>query len=105
MGTMMMLMQAAADGGMQKMIQPPSGGVSPLAWIIICALATALAAVGKFCLKIYGDLKEARKELAESYEEQASLLKALRSGIELQKPMTHFPPPAPPPGGNQGGQG
>lgn len=104
MGTLTLLIQAAADGGVQKMIQPPSGGISPLAWVIICGLATGLAAVGKFCLTLYGDLKEARRELAESYEDQASMLKALRSGLDMPKPMTHVPPPAPPSGGNQGGQ-
>lgn len=104
MGTLTLLIQAASDNGAQKVVSPPSGGVSPLAWVIICALAAAVVALGKFCLTLYGDLKEARKEVAESYEDQASTLRALRGGLDMPKPMTHVPPPAPPPGGNQGGQ-
>lgn len=104
MSNLMMMLQAAADPEVQKVISPPPGGVSPLAWVIICGLAAAVVALGKFCLTLYADLKEARKELAESYEDQASTLRALRSGLDMPKPMTHVPPPALPTGGNQGGQ-
>jgi len=68
-----------------KLTDPPSGGVSPLAWVIICALATAVVALGKFCLMLYGDLKKCREELASAYENQANLLKALRVGLDLPK--------------------
>lgn len=99
------LLAPGQGSGVQKVVDPPSGGVSPLAWVIICALATAVVALGKFCLTLYGDLKKSREDLAQAYEDQASLLKALRSGLEMPKPMTHVPPPnQPPSGGTQGDQ-
>jgi hypothetical protein len=82
------------------MITPPSGGISPLAWVIITALTTALVAVSKVGWSVYNDLKETRRQLTDLYEEPAQQLKALRVGLELPK----APTPPPPPGGNQGGQ-
>lgn len=84
----------------QQIATPPSGGISPLAWVIICALTTALVAVSKVGWSVYGDLKETRKQLSDIYEEPAQLLKALRVGLELPKAPT---PPALPPGENKGG--
>jgi hypothetical protein len=101
--TLIVLIQGqGTEGAAQGIVSPPSGGISPLAWVIICALSAALVAVSKFFVTVYNDLKKAREELATAYEDQAQLLKALRTGLDMPKPSTHFPPPNPPPGG-QGG--
>jgi hypothetical protein len=103
MNSLIVLMQAApvpVQEGL-RITDPPSGGVSPLAWIIICALVAAVTALGKVCVTLYTDLKKAREDLADAYEEQANLLRTLRLSLDASKPPTQFPPPK---SGDQGGQ-
>lgn len=75
--------------GMASRVDPPSGGVSPLAWVIIGALVTALLAVIGFAKywidKLYADLKECNEKRANSEEEVLGLLKVLRLQMEQSK--------------------
>jgi hypothetical protein len=72
---------------------PPSGGVSPLAWAIIGALVAALSAVvpalwvrgNKISDRMYADLKECNEKKAEQEEEVLGLLKVLRVQMEDSK--------------------
>lgn len=65
---------------------PPSGGVSPLAWAIIVALATAFAAAVPALWydrrRMYDDLKACNAAKAEQDEEILGLLKVLRVQME-----------------------
>jgi len=90
-------MGGQAGAQVTKAMEPPSGGVSPLAWVIICALAATVVALGKVCLMLYKDLRETREKLQDVYEEPAQLLKALRVGLDM-------PAPPPPNGAKGGGQ-
>ncbi len=72
---------------------PPSGGISPLAWIIISSLAAAIGAVvpalwvrgNKIQDRMYEDLKECNQKRAEAEEELLGLLKVLRLQMEASK--------------------
>ena len=72
---------------------PPSGGVSPLAWVIIVVLAGALGAVvpplwlrgNKIQDRMYADLKECNEKKTEQEEEILGLLKVLRLQMEQSK--------------------
>ena len=83
---MLALMIAAADG-------PPQGGISPLAWVIILALAGVIAAVvpalwvrgNKMQDRMYEDLKECNQKRAEAEEDLLGLLKVLRLQMEASK--------------------
>jgi hypothetical protein len=70
-------------------VDPPSGGVSPLAWVIIGALLTALLGVVGFAKywtdKLYSDLKECNEKRANSEEDILGLLKVLRLQMEQSK--------------------
>lgn len=76
-----------AEGG------PPSGGISPLAWVIICVLAGVCGTVipalwyrgNKIQDKMYEDLKECHKKRAEAEEDMLGLLKVLRLQMEASK--------------------
>ena len=76
-----------AEGG------PPSGGISPLAWVIILALAGVIAAAipalwvrgNKMQDKMYEDLKECNQKRAEAEEDLLGLLKVLRLQMEASK--------------------
>jgi len=75
------------------MADPPSGGLSPLAWAIIGALASAIAAAVPALwyrsIKIqdimYKDLKECNEKRAQSEEDLLGLLKVLRVQMEKSK--------------------
>jgi hypothetical protein len=85
--SMSLMMEAAR-------VDPPPGGISPLAWVIIVALSVALAAVtpalwyrgNKMQDKMYDDLKECNKKKAEAEEEVLGLLKVLRVQMEQSRP-------------------
>jgi hypothetical protein len=70
-------------------VTPPAGDVSPLAWVIIGALATALMAVsffGKYWTdRLYADLKECNEKRAASEEDVLGVLKVLRLQMEQSK--------------------
>jgi hypothetical protein len=90
------LLAQGQGAGAQQIVSPPSGGVSPLAWAIICGLTTAVAALGRFCLTLYSDLKKSREDLAQSYEDQAESLRTLRKILNGGSPPTSLPPINPP---------
>lgn len=72
---------------------PPEGGISPLSWVIIVALATVcMAAIpalwyrgNKIQDKMYQDLKECNDKKMKSEEDQLGLLKVLRLQMERSK--------------------
>ncbi len=72
---------------------PPSGGLSPLAWGIIVVLAGALGAVvpalwhrgNKIQDRMYDDLKECNEKKAQSEEDLLGLLKVLRIQMEASR--------------------
>ena len=70
-------------------LDPPAGGVSPLAWVIITCLATALTGVSLFgarwATKIYDDLKACNTAKASQEEEILGLLKVVRVSMEQSK--------------------
>lgn len=70
-------------------ITAPTGGVSPLAWVIIGALVVALLAVctfSKFWVnRLYEDLKECRARRVAEDDETVGLLKVLSSQLERSK--------------------
>jgi hypothetical protein len=70
-------------------VDPPSGGVSPLAWVIVLALVGALGAVCTVALKwvgrMYKDLKDCNAAKAEQEEDTLGLLKVLRIQMEQSK--------------------
>jgi len=68
---------------------PPAGGVSPLAWVIVSALALALASISLFAKywtdRLYSDLKECNEKRAASEEDVLGVLKVLRLQMEQSK--------------------
>lgn len=72
---------------------PPEGGVSPLAWVIIGTLATVVASVvpalwlrgNKMQDRMYADLKDCNEKRAEQEEEVLGLLKVLRLQMEQSR--------------------
>lgn len=72
---------------------PPIGAVSPMAWVIIGALASALVAAvpalwhrgNKLQDQMYADLKECNEKKAELEEEVLGLLKVLNIQMEQSK--------------------
>jgi hypothetical protein len=70
-------------------VDPPSGGISPLAWTIIVALSVTLTTVAgalwRDRSKVYDDLKACNAGRAESEEEILALLKVLRSQLDRSK--------------------
>ena len=74
-------------------VDPPAGGVSPLAWVIIGALATVVGTVvpalwyrgNKINDKMYADLKECNEKKAEQEEEMLGLMKVLRLQMEQSR--------------------
>lgn len=74
-------------------IDPPSGGVSPLAWAIIGALALVISVAipalwnrgNKIQDRMYEDLKACNEKRAEQEEEILGLLKVLRLQMEQSK--------------------
>lgn len=66
-------------------VDPPSGGVSPLAWTIIVALVTALGIVSRALAVVYKDLKTANEKLNARDEEALGLFKVMRGQMERSK--------------------
>jgi hypothetical protein len=74
-------------------VDPPAGGVSPLAWTIIGALAlvcaTAIPALwirgNRIQDRMYEDLKKCNEKRNQSEEDQLGLLKVLRIQMEESK--------------------
>ena len=74
-------------------VDPPTGGVSPLAWVIIGALATVVGTVvpalwyrgNKINDKMYADLKECNEKKTEQEEEMLGLMKVLRFQMEQSR--------------------
>jgi len=72
---------------------PPDGGVSPLAWVIISALAAVVAGVvpalwirgNKMQDRMYADLKACNEKKTEQEEEVLGLLKVLRLQMEQSR--------------------
>lgn len=70
-------------------VDPPTGGVSPLSWVLVTALAGALVAVCTVALKwigkMYDDLKTCNAARAASEEDTLGLLKVLRTQMEKSR--------------------
>lgn len=70
-------------------VDPPSGGISPLAWVIILALVGAIGAICgvgmRWVTKLYDDLKECNASRAVQDEDTLGLLKVLRVQMEQSK--------------------
>jgi hypothetical protein len=70
-------------------VNPPAGGVSPLAWVIIGALVVALLGVcsfGKYWTdRMYKDLKECNEKRLDSEEDILGVLKVLRISMEQSR--------------------
>jgi hypothetical protein len=68
---------------------PPAGGVSPLSWVIIGALAATLVAVSLFAKywtdRLYSDLKECNAKKTASEEDILGVLKVLRLQMEQSR--------------------
>lgn len=72
---------------------PPAGGISPLAWVIIVALATTLASVtaalwfrgNKIQDRMYEDLKACNEKRAQTEEDVLGLMKVLRLQMEASR--------------------
>lgn len=79
--------------GMLAAGDPPSGGISPLAWVIICALALVCATVipalwyrgNKIQDKMYEDLKTCNEKRAKTEEDVLGLMKVLRLQMEASR--------------------
>ncbi len=78
---------------MDVAVDPPDGGVSPLAWVIIGALSTVIMAVvpalwlrgNKLNDRMYADLKECNEKRLDQEEEILGVLKVLRLQMEGSK--------------------
>lgn len=70
-------------------VDPPSGGISPLAWTIIVVLASALGAtvpaLWKQNRQMYRDLKECNERSNQKEDEVLGLLKVVRVQMEVSK--------------------
>lgn len=74
-------------------VDPPTGGISGLSWVIIIALAGVCAAVipalwyrgNKIQDKMYEDLKKCNERRVQSEEEQLGLLKLVRLQMEQSR--------------------
>lgn len=60
----------------------PEGGISPLAWIIILALSSAVAGEALFIKKLYTDLTKSHAEKGQFVNDQLSLIKTLRDEFD-----------------------
>jgi hypothetical protein len=74
-------------------VEVPIGGLSPLAWVIIIALAGVIAATvpalwyrgNKIQDKMYEDLKICHEKRVQSEDDQLGLLKVLRLQMEASR--------------------
>jgi len=70
-------------------VDPPSGGLSPLAWTIIVALAAvimgAIPALWKMNRQMYRDLKDCNERSNQKEDDLLGLLKVVRVSMESSK--------------------
>jgi hypothetical protein len=74
-------------------VEPPAGGISPLAWVIVIALAGVIAAAvpalwyrgNKIQDEMYKDLKACNEKNAQSEEDILGLMKVVRIQMEQSK--------------------
>jgi hypothetical protein len=70
-------------------VDPPTGGVSPLAWVIIMALVGAIGTICGVAMgwirTMYADLKACNAARADSEEDTLGLLKVLRAQMEKSR--------------------
>lgn len=70
-------------------VDPPSGGISPLAWTIILCLSTVITvsipALWKQNRQMYRDLKECNERSNQKEDEVLGLLKVVRVQMETSK--------------------
>lgn len=70
-------------------VDPPTGGISPLAWTIIIALATvisaAIPALWKMNRTMYRDLKDCNDRSNQKEDDLLGLLKVVRVSMEASK--------------------
>jgi hypothetical protein len=70
-------------------IDPPNGGISPLAWTIIIALATVISAtvpaLWKMNRVMYRDLRQCNERSNKQEDEILGLLKVVRVQMEVSK--------------------
>lgn len=70
-------------------VDPPSGGISPLAWTIIITLATVIGvvvpALWKQNRQIYRDLKDCNESKNQQDDDVLGLLKVIRMQMEQSK--------------------
>lgn len=70
-------------------VDPPSGGLSPLSWTIIIALATvisvAIPALWKQNRQMYRDLRDCNERSNQKEDEVLGLLKVVRVQMEISK--------------------
>jgi hypothetical protein len=74
-------------------VTPPAGGISPLAWVIIGALALVCSTVipalwhrgNKIHDTMYEDLKKCNEKCKQSEEDVLGLMKVLRLQMEASK--------------------
>lgn len=71
-------------------VDPPSGGISPLAWVIILALCSVVVAICTVALrwvsKLYDDLKACNAAKAAESEEILAMLRVARVQMERSRP-------------------
>jgi hypothetical protein len=74
---------------MLALVDPPSGGVSNLAWVLVTSLVTALLAVCtvglRWISKMYDDLKACNAARADADDDTLGLLKVLRTQMEKSR--------------------
>ena len=74
-------------------VTPPSGGISPLSWVIIGALAAVCATVipalwfrgNKIQDTMYEDLKKCNEKCKQSEEDVLGMMKVLRLQMEASR--------------------
>ena len=70
-------------------VDPPSGGLSPLAWTIIIALSTvitvAIPALWAMNRQMYKDLKDCNDKCSKQDDDILGLLKVMRVSMEQSK--------------------
>jgi hypothetical protein len=82
-----------SEVAMIAQVAPPSGGISPLAWVIIGALVTVCVTVipalwyrgNKIHDQMYEDLKKCNEKCKQSEEDVLGLMKVLRLQMEASR--------------------
>lgn len=87
------MLEAMISVAQEAAVAAPVGGVSPLAWVIIVALAVVIMGAvptlwyrgNKIQDQMYEDLKACNEKRLQSEEDQLGLLKVLRVQMEHSK--------------------